>query len=120
MPRHPVTTSDARELSEPVRELGPGGALAGPELSRQLPHREQGGRGRGLPGQHRRCQGLNLRALDLTVLELAEAILQALQIGQDRCVQQRVMQGREELQHVPQLFAALAQGGAGSPRASWR
>ena len=47
--------------------------------------------------------------LNLPILELAEAVLQALQVLDRALVRLRLEQRREELQQVAQLLAALAQ-----------
>jgi hypothetical protein len=52
---------------------------------------------------------VNLLALDLAVLELAEAILELLEVADDLLVRGRVVQRREELQQVTQLLGAFAQ-----------
>ena len=48
-------------------------------------------------------------ALHLAVLELAEAVLQLLEVADHLAVRDRVVQRREELQQVAQLLGALAQ-----------
>ena len=52
---------------------------------------------------------MNLVALDLAVLELAEAVLELLEVAHHLAVRDRVVQRREELQQVAQLLGALAQ-----------
>ncbi len=60
-------------------------------------------------GEHLRRESADRLSLHLTILELAEAILQALQVLDHSPVGGRLVQRAEELQQVAQLLAPLAQ-----------
>ena len=65
--------------------------------------------GRAAIGQHLRGEGADLGPLHLGVLELAEAVLQRLELPDGLPSLRRVVQGPEHLHKVAQFLAALAQ-----------
>jgi hypothetical protein len=67
--------------------------LADREVCGDFTHGQQRSGGGGASGQHRVGQRLNLPALDLAVLELAEAILELLEVADDVLVRGRSCSG---------------------------
>ena len=68
------------------------------EVGGDFAHGQQRSGGGGALGQHRVGQRPDLLALDLAVLELAQAVLQLLEVADDLPVRGRVVQRRKELQ----------------------
>src|SRR5260370_41907645 len=97
------------EPGEPLGERGAGLGLADRERRGDFAHGQRRSRGGRALRQHRVGQHVNFLALDLAVLELAEVVLELLQVTEDLPVRDRVVQRREELQQVAQLLAAFAQ-----------
>ena len=94
------------------------------QLGGQLAHRQQRdgqlrgrrrhggpppGSRRAAPREHLRREPADRLSLHLTILELAEAVLQALEVLDRAPVGGRVVQRAEELQQVAKFLAPLAQ-----------
>ena len=82
----------AGEITEPPGELVPGLELAQPELAGQLTHGQQRGDGRVPVRDHLAGELAQLLLLNLPVLELAQAVLQALQVLDRALVRLRLEQ----------------------------
>jgi len=67
--------------------------LADREVGGEFAHGQQRRGGRRMLGQHRVGQGTDLLALDLAVLELAEAVLQLLEVADNLLVGHRSCSG---------------------------
>ena len=95
----------AGEPGEPLGELRAGFGLAACEVCGDFTHGQQrSGRG-GVLGEHRVGQYVNLLALDLAVLELAEAILELLEVADDLLIRDRIVQ-REEIHSLADAMLA--------------
>jgi hypothetical protein len=101
--------TDAPRAARGPSELIAGLGLAACQLCGDFTHGQQRSGRSGPLGQHRVGQRLDLVALHLAVLEVAEAVLELLEVADDLAVRDRVVQRGEELQQVAQFLGALAQ-----------
>src|ERR1700722_9015446 len=108
----PAFAGRAGELPEPAGELVAGPLLGVAEPAGQLAHGEEGGgghRGRGQSpvGDHLVGELPYLLLLHLAILELTEAVLQALQVFQRTLVGLRVEERGEDRQQLAQVLAPI-------------
>ena len=105
----PLLAGGAGEPGEPLGEVRAGFGLAYREACHDFTHGQQRSDGGRVFGQHGVGELVDFPALDLAVLELAEAVLELLEVADDLPVRDRVVQRREELQQVAQLLGPLTQ-----------